>query len=317
MSRLLKRLEGHLAGAPGGPGPGNAMTPPPAPPPKTHQEDPCLVRREVLDLDLGLLKALLGCTRKAGGLPPVLRAMLRRSPQEGHRGALLFDVEATGLSRGAGTLVFLLGMVRLGPDAVVLEQYFLRTLGLEAQLLQAFLDQLESRPLLISYNGKSYDLAVLRNRLIINGLLPAPEAEPRTLPHLDLLHTGRALWKGTLTNHRLGTLEGELLGLARGPGELEGALMPAAWFSWLNTRDEASLEAMMEHNRQDLVSCLLLAQRALEELLHSSSRPVAHNAANLLAKARLWGPAGALAVGLGAEGLAKTSLRAWLRAGPG
>ncbi len=309
MSRLLERLTLHLG--------------PQGVPPLTPEE-PCLIRREVLGQDLGLVTALLGCQRDPGGLPPLLRALLRRSPERGHQGALLFDVEATGLSRGAGTMVFLLGMVKIGPQAPVLEQYFLRTPGLEAELLGAFLGNLESRPLLISYNGKSYDLAVLRNRLVLNGLLPPQEAEPRTLPHLDLLHTGRALWKGLVPNHRLATLEDQLLGVARGPDELAGALMPAAWFSWLNTKDPAALEAMMAHNRQDLISCLRLAQLVLEELvLLGSSRGLAGNLAGMLAKARLWGPAGALAVGLAAAGgvgdsaesrLAKSSLRGWIRA---
>ena len=48
---------------------------------------------------------------------------------------LFLDTETTGLSGGAGTVVFALGLAHLEPDAVVFEQTFLRDFGEEAAML--------------------------------------------------------------------------------------------------------------------------------------------------------------------------------------
>jgi len=179
--------------------------------------------------------------------------------------ALFFDVEATGLSRGAGTFPFLIGMAWYEGNRLILEQLLAEHPGQERAALHRFLARLEERSHFVSYNGKSYDVAVLQSRLVVNRFMERREAELRIRPHLDLLHSGRRLWRGTLPDHRLGTLEAHLLDLVR-EGDVPGALVPHLYFAWVNTGDAAGLRKVLDHNRQDVLSMVSLAHLLLAGL---------------------------------------------------
>ncbi len=179
--------------------------------------------------------------------------------------ALFFDVEATGLSRGAGTFAFLIGLAWFEGDHLILEQLLAEHPGQERAALHRFLSRLQERSHFVSYNGKSYDVSVLQSRLVVNRFMERQEAELRIRPHLDLLHTGRRLWRGTLPNHRLGTLETHLLGLDR-VGDVAGAVVPHLYFAWLNTGDTAGLKKVIDHNRQDVLSMVSLTHLLLAGL---------------------------------------------------
>lgn len=107
-------------------------------------------------------------------------------------------------------------------------------------------DGLESRPVLCTYNGTSFDLQILRNRLLMNAERP-PE-----LPHLDLVYPARRLWRSLLADCSLSRVEREVLGLERGD-DLPGSEAPEAWFSFLRFGELDRLEAICDHNLKDLV----------------------------------------------------------------
>jgi uncharacterized protein len=207
--------------------------------------------------------------------------------------ALYLDTETTGLGTGSGIWPFLVGLGSF--DAAghfVVEQLLLRTPADEPALVAYVRERLEACELVVSYNGKTFDLPLLSTRAV---MCRQPALPPR--PHLDLLHVGRRLHRERLGACRLVTLESEVLGFVRGP-DIEGGEVPARYAHFLRTGDEEALLAVVEHNAWDVVSMAALVGLYGEpfELLHPE---------DLLGLANTLRRAGALAV---AERAADTAL---------
>ena len=166
------------------------------------------------------------------------------------RGALFLDTETTGLARGAGTVAFLVGLARWEPDGTfVLEQLLVRQLGEEAPMLEHVRQRVERASLLVTFNGKSFDMPLLRTRLVM-ARLPAMK-EP---PHLDLLHIARRV-HGSRLRHgcRLTALEGSVLGFER-PDDVASADISALYLHFLRTGDARGLLGVVEHNAWDVIA---------------------------------------------------------------
>jgi len=169
------------------------------------------------------------------------------------RRALYFDTETTGLGGGAGVLAFLIGIAWFDDQLRLhAEQFLLRSPGEEAPLLEAFAERLEACELLVSYNGKAFDLPLLNGRMVMNRRPKLPDRV-----HLDLLHIARRLHKGRLGPCRLIGLEAEVLGFQRGP-DIAGIDIAPRYAHFLRSGDESALEDVVEHNAWDVVSMAAL-----------------------------------------------------------
>jgi uncharacterized protein YprB with RNaseH-like and TPR domain len=176
-----------------------------------------------------------------------------------HEDLLFFDLETTGLSGGAGTVAFLaaFGRLRAGTgtpesSALRITQYLLLDYPGENDFLQALLGEFDAagtgedrRPVVVSYNGKSFDSQILKTRCLMNGLRP-PEYR-----HADLLHPARRLWKRLVSDCSQGTIETAVLGLDR-RGDIPGSLAPEIWFSFLKTGRTEALLDVCDHNCRDI-----------------------------------------------------------------
>ncbi len=165
----------------------------------------------------------------------------------------LLDTETSGLAGGTGTWVFACGLGRPQGDELVLRQYLLARLDSEPAFLAALTAALEGCHLLVSYNGKSFDLPLLATRFRLGGLSPSLGEGP----HLDLLHPLRRAFAKVWPDCRLATAENRLLELRR-QGDLPGAEAPQAWLDWLRRGETAGLAGVLEHNRLDLLSLAAL-----------------------------------------------------------
>jgi len=173
------------------------------------------------------------------------------------RGALRFiDTETTGLAGGTGTLAFVLALARWQPDGLHVRQLLLTRPGAEAAMLIAFRDWLTPGDELVSYNGRSFDAPLLRTRFRLHGL----DDPLAGLAHHDLLHEVRRRHRREWENCRLLTAERRLLGVAR-HDDLPGSEAPGAWRHFLACGDSTPLRRVLDHNRQDLVSLALIADR--------------------------------------------------------
>ena len=182
--------------------------------------------------------------------------------------ALFLDIEATDLNHGAGCTAFLLGLGFFEKDGTfVIQQYLQRDPSDEMALLSLLVEKLNAYPFLVSYNGKSYDLSVLQNRLIVQRFFAIGEAALKLTPHVDLLHVGRRLWKELLPNCRLGTLEEHILGEPR-TDDLPGALVPSYYFAYRNSTNAAYIKPVLEHNLIDVRSMVGLLTIVMERIIH-------------------------------------------------
>lgn len=169
------------------------------------------------------------------------------------RRALYLDTETTGLGGGAGVLAFLVGLAHFDERGVlVMEQLLLRRPGEEVALLELLRERIEAAGVLVTYNGKAFDLPLLRGRYVMNHRPLPPQR-----PHLDLLHVGRRLHKARLGACRLIGLEADVLGFQR-VGDIEGGDVAARYGHYLRTGDEAALSAVVEHNALDVISMAAL-----------------------------------------------------------
>jgi uncharacterized protein YprB with RNaseH-like and TPR domain len=165
---------------------------------------------------------------------------------------LFFDLETTGLSGGAGTLAFLAAFGRLvktgaGPGfgGISLTQYLLLDYPGEGDFLEAVRGEFRDGVLAASYNGKNFDAQILKNRWLMNGIVPAEYA------HGDLLYPARRLWRRVLPDCSQGTIEREILGLSRA-GDVGGAFAPEIWFNFLKKGETGPLLKICEHNLRDI-----------------------------------------------------------------
>lgn len=201
----------------------------------------------------------------ASPMPPSLYApasdALRRIGWSGRtfdpEQCLFLDTETTGLSGGAGTVAFLVGMGMIKNGVMEVEQWFMRDYPDEHDLLDRVEARLRACGCVVTFNGRTFDLPLLKARAAMDRRRDWPEPE-----QLDLLFPSRRVWKLRLENCRLGTLEEALLGIRR-EGDLPGSEVPARYFDYLKSGDIDLVRDIIDHNRQDIVTLGLLLDRLL------------------------------------------------------
>ncbi|CAM3170303.1 ribonuclease H-like domain-containing protein [Sporolactobacillus spathodeae] len=167
---------------------------------------------------------------------------------------LFFDTETTGLSSGAGQMIFLIGLARVTSGGVELRQYFLPGPGHETAFYDAFLRDTQSLKNLVTFNGKAYDWPRVKTRHQF-----VREHVPR-LPqfgHFDLLHAARRLWKRRLDSVGLQKIEQTILKMGRSE-DVPGKMAPFLYFQFLKNPQASLVKGILEHNREDVLTLIIL-----------------------------------------------------------
>lgn len=195
----------------------------------------------------------------------------------GFADAAFVDTETTGLGVGAGVYAFLVGVgafetwppdadprsAPLTPTHFVVRQFFMRHPGEEAAVLAAVAEAVGTRRMVVTFNGRSFDLPLLRARYRQNRPLLPAACRSVTLfeegsPHLDLLLPARRLWRRRLQSCRLINLERHILGMTRGEEDVPGAEIPRMYIDFLRTQQAGEMRRVFYHNREDIVSMVAL-----------------------------------------------------------
>ncbi len=229
--------------------------------------------------------------------PDTLPTLLGRPlavPGGATRSPLFFDLETTGLHGGAGTIAFLVGMGFFDEDgAFQTRQFFLRGFGNERAMLHAVAAHIEGIPLVVTYNGGSFDLPLMETRWLFHRMRPAFEGRP----HFDMLVTARRLWKAAhdvdARSCRLVALEDALIGHRR-IDDVPGFEIPQRYFDFVRSGNPEPLEGVLEHNRLDLLSTAVLFARAQQLVCEGAA--AAHDAHECVALARLHERCGAVSL---------------------
>ena len=174
---------------------------------------------------------------------------------------LFLDTETTGLAGGTGTYAFLVGIAWWDAGGLEVEQFFMRDHSEEHSVLLALRERLAERPVLVTFNGKSFDWPLLETRFrMTRAITPR-----KPLAHLDLLHPARQLWRLRLGTARLPELEKHVLGWERGI-DVDSALIPQIYFDFLRGGPAEPLVPIFRHNQMDLRGLAALAARVFSVL---------------------------------------------------
>ena len=210
-------------------------------------------------------------------------ALIARDPAaaDAPRARILYlDLETTGLSGGAGTVAFLVGCALSCEDgSFLIRQFVLPSFAAERALIGAVSEWARAEAaVLVTYNGRSFDVPVMETRWAFHRLR-SPWDE---LPHLDMLHVARRLWSKKVASDtasaqpaaraytvpekedsgcRLVQLERTLFEVER-VGDVSGFEIPGRYFDFVRRGDWSVLEPVLHHNRLDLLSLAGVTARA-------------------------------------------------------
>lgn len=163
--------------------------------------------------------------------------------------ALYVDTETLGLGSEP---IFLVGLASVRGDEVHLQQIFAPDVAREPALLAHWVARATDTELLVSYNGKSYDLPLLADRAARQRLrIPAGRA------HADLLHPARHRWKQEIRDVKLISLEWHLFGRSR-QGDVPGREIPGLYRRASRSGDLRLLAPVFHHNALDLLTLVEL-----------------------------------------------------------
>ncbi len=183
-------------------------------------------------------------------LPDLREFFSRTADFEVDPGQILFlDTETTGLAGGTGTIPFLVGVSWWEKGGLTTRQYFLPGPGHEAAMLHELSVLAAGFRVVVTFNGASFDLPLLRTRSRLNRL-DDPLAD---LVVWDLLVPSRRLYGNRLPDCRQQTLEREICLLKRTEGDIDGARIPQVWFDFLASGQAGLLSRVMTHNHRDML----------------------------------------------------------------
>ena len=178
------------------------------------------------------------------------------------RRILYLDTETTGLG-GSGTVAFLVGMGFLTDGGFEVHQFLMRDYPEEPYLLRHVANGLGKFDVLCTFNGTTFDIPLLESRFLMNRM----DRSCLNLPHLDLLHMCRRLWKLRLGRCNLSRLEEVVLGKPR-QDDLPGSEVPQRYFTYLKTKQMCLLDDILKHNAQDIASLCVLLNHMADLYLH-------------------------------------------------
>lgn len=168
---------------------------------------------------------------------------------------IIVDIETMGLFSRP---IILCGIAQIGETQLSIKQYLLRDIAEEPGALSALLSHTSGK-IFVTFNGKSFDIPYIKERLAYYGIQGELEN-----PHFDLLHFSRRAWRNNVPDCRLTTLEKYLFGITR-EDDVPSGLVPDFYNTYVETGNIGSLVPIIEHNKQDIVTSANIFSRLHQE----------------------------------------------------
>lgn len=181
-----------------------------------------------------------------------LRSELEEAPAHSLDPARLayLDLETNGLSKSS--YPFCIGIGLWQGTSFDVHHYLMTSEEDEPAALAAAANLLSQAEGLVTFNGHSFDVKMLRRRFAHHQV----SSPLGSLPHLDLLLAVRQLLPERKSN-KLSKLEEDLLGFER-HGDIPGAKIPGRWQTYLDTGEPKTLLDVFDHNRLDILTMVVL-----------------------------------------------------------
>lgn len=170
---------------------------------------------------------------------------------------IFMDIETLGLNHQP---VILMGEATLKKNEIEVRQYLCRDLGEEPAVLSGITSHLCEESAFVSFNGASFDLPYIKNRL---EYFQIEQDLSRT--HFDLYHYSRRFWGSNLPNCRLTTIERHLFDIER-VDDVPGSHIPGYYKTYQKEDNIGPLVPIIEHNRMDIVTLALILSRMHDEI---------------------------------------------------
>ncbi len=154
------------------------------------------------------------------------------------------DIETLGLYAAP---VILVGLAQPDGPCVTVHQYLVRSFHEEPAALTALLSHISDECALVTFNGRSFDMPYIEQRLAYYGLY----GDLRRA-HFDVLPLSRRAWRGVSADFKLTTLEQQLIGTRK--ADVPSTLIPDFYDSYSRSQNVGPLVAIVDHNRQDLLA---------------------------------------------------------------
>ena len=167
------------------------------------------------------------------------------------------DIETKGLSN---VPIILIGVAEIKGSKIIASQYFLRNYAEEPNIIEAYLSHLDEDSIHVTFNGKSFDVPFIKNRCRYNRIEGNLD-----LPHLDLMYFAKNLWKDSLPNCQLQTIEKEIFGIER-EEDVPGQYIPSYYDAYLLKDNIGPVVPIIEHNAQDIISLASFLNKMYEDV---------------------------------------------------
>ncbi|MGQ9778350.1 MAG: ribonuclease H-like domain-containing protein [Bacillota bacterium] len=161
---------------------------------------------------------------------------------------VFMDLETTGLSPSLP--LFLVGLLYAEEEGLVLLQFLARRFEEERAVLAAVAAELPRFKVIVTYNGRRFDLPYLRGRFLFHRLPYRWEGHL----FLDLLRHARRRYRGWLPDCRLVTVETAFCARPPRVDDVPGMMVPELYHEFVRTQDPALIEAVLAHNAMDLLA---------------------------------------------------------------
>lgn len=162
----------------------------------------------------------------------------------------VLDIETTGLSPQNNQ--FILGGLLIYKDSgVTVKQYFAENLDEEKQILIAFLNDVKTLDIIITYNGKHFDIKFLKIRMKELNILDDYQF-PYNLD-LYLLLNGHSTLRKILPNLKQKTVENFMGLYSTRTDEISGAESVNIYKQFLSTQSSELRHLIMLHNSDDVL----------------------------------------------------------------
>ncbi len=214
----------------------------------------------------------------------------------GMKRSVYLDLETTGLSGSAGAYAFLVGLGFNEKGSFRVVQFFMAGPAWERNWLSALESELpEDDYGLVTFNGRSFDLPILRIRHRLAKSSPRWEGRP----HMDLLMLARHFYRGRLPSCSLSSVEQRIMGVHRSGEDVPGREIPRIYTNFLASSDASPLRGVFYHNALDVIS-----MAALQVHIGSLAEMRGTTGNDMIRCGDLWEQAG----------MEETARRAWTRA---
>ena len=182
---------------------------------------------------------------------------------------LFLDTETSSLGLGAGVFIFLIGLCWFEDEGLRTCQVFLDDFSKEIDFLLYIDAIIRDYSVIVTYNGKSFDIPVLRSRFILNQI----PNQVHNKAHIDLLHLSRRLFQNDSGSKKLADIEKHILRFLRSDEDIPGWMVPQVYFDYLENGEIESLGHVFYHNKTDVISLAALSDYICSHSLKRNQQP--------------------------------------------